>query len=82
MEKPRLRIYFIHSANVNATINPEKPLIVYDKVSADDLALSVKLNGKELPETDYSRCFVIISKVKNTPKKFPRLNGKATKYPL
>lgn len=35
-----------------------------------------------LKDTDYERCLVIIDKVKNTPKKYPRSGGKPLKSPI
>lgn len=42
------------------------------------------LSAKEafLPDTDIARTFVIVKKVKNTPEKYPRGQGKPLKQPL
>lgn len=41
-----------------------------------------KIDEFELPESDIKRTIIIISKIKNTPLKFPRKSGTAAKEPL
>lgn len=61
---------------------------VKDEISASGNAIS-KLGGKmqspdyfELPGTDISRSFIIIDKIKSTPKAYPRKAGTPSKEPL
>jgi 16S rRNA (guanine527-N7)-methyltransferase len=61
---------------------------VYDEVKSAEKAIKT-LGGKvveikeiELPETDLKHNVIIIEKVNNTPKKYPRIYGKIKKAPL
>lgn len=61
---------------------------IADEVEQSKKAIQI-LGGKlknvevfQLPETEYSRSFVMIDKVKNTSKKYPRKAGTPVKCPL
>ena len=61
---------------------------IADEIKNSDFAIN-ELGGKivsvddfELPNSDIKRNIVIIEKVKNTPKKYPRKAGIPSKLPL
>ena len=47
MEKPKLRIYFIHSGNVNANENIYLPCLRSEQLSHDELIFSLSNNNKD-----------------------------------
>ena len=56
----------------------------------DEGANAVKVLGAQLreivpytiPDSDYSRCLILLDKVRPTPPRYPREGGKARKSPL
>ncbi|MCR4695566.1 MAG: 16S rRNA (guanine(527)-N(7))-methyltransferase RsmG [Pseudobutyrivibrio sp.] len=70
--------YFISYKSVNV-----KEEITAAGKTFDKLAVSIKDTFEfVLPDTDMSRSFIIIKKIKNTPKAYPRKAGTPSKEPL
>ena len=80
--------YCLPFVNVNGKFISYKASDIEEEVNNADKAITT-LGGKLtevkkliLPETDIERAFVIIDKVKKTPKVYPRKAGTASKNPL
>lgn len=80
--------YVIPFVRVGGNFIPYKTDKIDDELSEGKKAIALlggevmKVEKFTLPNTDISRSFVFISKVKPTPKKFPRKPGTATKEPI
>ena len=80
--------YCLPFVKVGGKFIPYKASEVEEEVEASHKAIQV-LGGKlidvkkmQLPESDIERSFVIIDKVKGTPKTYPRKAGTASKEPI
>lgn len=80
--------YCIPFVKVNGTFIPYKSGNIQDELEQSEKAVYLlgakRKDCKELhlPDTDIVRSFVIIEKLKNTSKKYPRKAGMPTKEPL
>lgn len=80
--------YCLPCVKVGGSFIPYKSGKITEEVENSKSAVK-KLGGQiskvetfYLPESDIERSFVIIDKIKNTPKQYPRSAGKPTKEPL
>ncbi len=80
--------YCLPFAKVGGYFVPYKSATIEEELASSDKAIKV-LGGKllhtktvTLPDTDIGRSFVIVKKVKDTPKAYPRKAGTAQKSPI
>ena len=80
--------YCLPYVKKNGYFIPYKSGVIEEEMETSKKAVGV-LGGKimevktfELPDSDIARSLVIIKKIKETPKKYPRSGGKPTKEPI